>query len=315
MNSTARQTRRSPVQGKRPSGKREKVNCGGPWIAVPFHLLRSRAFNSLSPQAVKLLMVLLAQLRPKAEGNGRLDLGQPRLQAAGWTSRATATAALKQLIDSDLVICTLQGRRGQLALYAVTFHPMSAKQEGLDNKAGTWTVKGWESHTAGASTPPTEQSPAVWKPCRRPEKQIGSPHGGNTSRPCKPAAELRTASKRTPKPQKDLGTTIPGADSNPSRVHPLRAAICEGSAVMVEGVDQGRCAAANEAPRAPQAMAEGQSNRVHGERPSAAGRDSHSVNELGLPSGSGESLLPLAARGNFDGSVRSVRQRPKQAAA
>lgn len=148
----------------------------------------SRACAELSPLATKMLMMLMSQLGSRHYGNGRLDAHERRMRRDGWPGRASAVAALKELMDASLVVCTRQGRKGRIGLYAVTLFPMHCGGHGdLDVGPGAWTTTEWQDKT-DRGTPPTDGRPATWTRPRSGEKRKASARRETESAECSPAA-------------------------------------------------------------------------------------------------------------------------------
>lgn len=206
--------------------KKDKASCREPWVPVPLELLRSRQFNNLSPQAAKLFVCLLSQLGMNAKGNGRLDFGHKRRIELGWTSKATATAALRELEEADLLIRTLRGRRGRLALYAITCYPMIAEPKGLEVGPGGWTRDDWTNFNPRAEAPMTENDPAVWAQCRKSKKQEGSPPEGAASPACAPATGRQPAANDPCFPEAGPSKAVFAPNASPVGGCPSRVAIC-----------------------------------------------------------------------------------------
>lgn len=175
------------MKGGRTRKDSNRVVVDGPWIAMPLDFLASRSFAQLSTMASKLLFALIGQLGRGGYGNGRLDAHPDRLKALGWTSTASAQAALHELVGAGLVVCTRQGAKGRIGLYGITLFPMHCKHADLDVGPGAWATATWRAEP-DAAAPPTKLKPAVWCRPRRAEKRNRSTRSGNESGECAPAA-------------------------------------------------------------------------------------------------------------------------------
>lgn len=202
-------------------GARKGVSVDGMWLPISCDFLAGRACAQLSPLACKMLLTLMGQLKTGGFGNGRLDAHPDRLAAAGWTSTASARAALHELIDSNLVVCTRQGAKGRIGLYGITLFPMECKRDDLEVGPGAWQVSEWRL-LPDVEAAPTKLKPAIWHRPRKGEKRTCAPRSGNESSPSIPAEGVQKGQVRpwipaTGPDTKDLaGIEFPQRDS-PSR--------------------------------------------------------------------------------------------------
>lgn len=150
--------------------KKSPVTVRGSWFAMPIAFLRSRACAELSPQALKMLIDLCAQLGPNARGNGDLSAPPTTMEPRGWTSRATRAAALQDLLDTRLIIVTRKGNRRLCVLYAVTLWPIDCNVSKLDHGPGSYSVLDWEQD--GAAAEPSIEHPATWRTLRKNAKSV-----------------------------------------------------------------------------------------------------------------------------------------------
>lgn len=102
---------------------------GGQFAALPYTVLKSAKFASLSPVAVKLMLDLLSQYDGK--NNGDLCAAYSVMQKRGWSSKSNLAKALKELMDNQFIVLSEQGGRHKPTLYAITFY---AIDECLDKK-------------------------------------------------------------------------------------------------------------------------------------------------------------------------------------
>lgn len=206
--------------------KRDGVTVDGGWFGVPCDFLESRACAELSPLAAKMLLTLLAQVRSRHRGNGRIDAHAPRLRRYGWTSVASARAALRELIEADLIVPTLAGKKGTVGLYGVTLFPMHCDPRGLEVGPGAWRVAEWRRRP-GVESPPTDEKPAVWNKPRASKNANAAPVAGTDAPDPLPLRERKCPSDPASAPA--TGTHQVGSTGNafPLRDSPLRHAICQ----------------------------------------------------------------------------------------
>lgn len=120
----------------------------GSFLAIPHAVLKSDAYLSLRPSAVKLLVDVAGQFNGK--NNGDLAACMSIMKSKGWNSSATLTKARNELLNSGLIEITRQGgMNAGPSLYAVTWRPID---ECL-RKDGT------PRHDAK----PTEKPSGLWK--------------------------------------------------------------------------------------------------------------------------------------------------------
>lgn len=150
-------------------GKRKKhgVAVLGSWQPVPLDFLRSRACAELSPHATKLLLDALATLGPNAAGNGDISFAPSLMIIRGWTSRATLSGAVKELVAHDLLVKTKQGDRLDCCLFAVTLYPLNCDLHKLDVKPGCYFARDFGGVHGELAGKPTEVQPAKWRRVRK----------------------------------------------------------------------------------------------------------------------------------------------------
>ena len=84
-------------------GRRQKSQ----FLALPHEILRSPAYRSLSPSAVKLLVDVGLQFNGR--NNGNLSICMSEMRKQGWRSTATLNRAKKELLAAGLLEQTRQG--------------------------------------------------------------------------------------------------------------------------------------------------------------------------------------------------------------
>ncbi|MBA5686973.1 hypothetical protein [Rugamonas apoptosis] len=109
------------------ASKRKKGDSGrdgGGFVALPWSVLDSLAFRSLSHPARSLLWELGRQLGK--DNNGRLLLSSAYLAKRGWNSDGVIDRAKKDLLAKGLVFQTVQGHRpNKASWFAVTWYALS----------------------------------------------------------------------------------------------------------------------------------------------------------------------------------------------
>lgn len=101
--------------------KRHKGNSiGEGFLAVPYSVLNSPLFPSLSPHAVKLLIDVAAQYR--GDNNGDLSIAWKLMQPRGWRSEATLHKVKRELLMAGFLYESRKGRRpNTCSLFALTW--------------------------------------------------------------------------------------------------------------------------------------------------------------------------------------------------
>lgn len=101
----------------------------GGFVAMPFNVLDSRAYLSLGPSGVKLLMDVCRQYT--GVNNGRLTPSMGVMKDRGWTSPDTLNRAKKELRESRLITVTKQGsrRKGDCEFWALNWHKLDWRDD------------------------------------------------------------------------------------------------------------------------------------------------------------------------------------------
>ena len=98
-------------------------SIGEGFVAMPYSVLNSMAFKSLSAKAVKLLLDLASQYR--GDNNGDLAAAWKVMRPRGWKSEDTLNKAKKELLKAELIFEARTGRRPNVcSLYALTWFPL-----------------------------------------------------------------------------------------------------------------------------------------------------------------------------------------------
>lgn len=119
----------------------------GSFLALPKHIINSKAFQSLSGNATKLLIQLGEQFNGK--NNGDLSAAFSVLQRKGWRSKSTLRNAINQLLESGLIEKTSEGwlRPRRCTLYALTWLAIDDCQGKLDVAATSVPSNLWKKNT------------------------------------------------------------------------------------------------------------------------------------------------------------------------
>ena len=95
----------------------------GKFVALPWAVLDSAAFQALSHPAKALLLEVARQYR--SDNNGRMLLTDKYLAPRGWRSPYVITRAKRELIDVGLIFETVKGARpNKASWYAVTWQSL-----------------------------------------------------------------------------------------------------------------------------------------------------------------------------------------------
>jgi len=107
----------------------------GGFLALPYTLLQSPSFVSLSPNALKLLIDLAAQYR--GDNNGDLSLAWKLMQPRGWRSQTTLHNSKNELLEKAFIFETRKGQRpNKCSLFALTWFDLDP-----NDKYDAWTAK------------------------------------------------------------------------------------------------------------------------------------------------------------------------------
>jgi hypothetical protein len=113
------------------TGKRSQYErIDGRYASVPFSVLNSTVYRQLNGGAVRLLLDLAMQYN--GGNNGKLVACDSYLRPLGWTSKASVSRSLNELLASGIITQTRQGRRAHIASwYALCWYGLHVSQ-GLD---------------------------------------------------------------------------------------------------------------------------------------------------------------------------------------
>lgn len=116
---------------KRSNGRSKSGRDGGGFIAIPWQVVDSAAYQSLSVHAKALLVEIARQYA--GHNNGALLCSRAYMQPRGWNSVDMLTKAKRELLDADLIFETVKGARpNKASWYALTWQ-MLDKLDGYDS--------------------------------------------------------------------------------------------------------------------------------------------------------------------------------------
>ena len=137
------------------------------FMGVPMNVLRSLAYIKLSNSAARLFFDIYGQFT--GNNNGDFTASFSVMKRFGWRSKNTLSSALRELLESELVIETRQGifnsTHSQCALYGVTFKSIDWCQGKLDLPATKTPLRLFQA--LNNSVIPTEGHGAYRKMDRR----------------------------------------------------------------------------------------------------------------------------------------------------
>lgn len=108
---------------KRNPRRRDSGRDAGGFIALPWSVLDSPAYQALSMHARALLLEIARQY--VRDNNGRLLASRAYMAERGWKSADMLTKAKRELLGAGLIFETVKGHRPHKASwYAVTWHPL-----------------------------------------------------------------------------------------------------------------------------------------------------------------------------------------------
>jgi hypothetical protein len=109
---------------------------GGGFIAIPWQVVDSMAYQSLSVHAKALLIEIARQFC--GHNNGALLCSRAYMLPRGWKSVDMLTKAKRELIDAGLIFETVKGGRpNKASWYALTWQALD-KLQGYDSCIGAF---------------------------------------------------------------------------------------------------------------------------------------------------------------------------------
>lgn len=124
----------------------------GGFVPVPWMVLDSPAYQSLSHPAKALLMEIARQFH--GDDNGRMIVTLAYLKPRGWSSYDTILRAKTELIDAGFIYETVKGHRpNRASWYALTWLSLD-KLDGYDVGTEAGFVRSAYLRVPGAKTQP-----------------------------------------------------------------------------------------------------------------------------------------------------------------
>lgn len=109
---------------------RKSNRVPGGFVALPWDVLDSPAYRSLSHTARSLLLEVARQFH--GDDNGRMLLSDRHLAARGWRSPGVIHRAKRELLEAGFIFETVKGMRpNKASWYAVTWLSLD-KLDGFD---------------------------------------------------------------------------------------------------------------------------------------------------------------------------------------
>jgi len=111
--------------------KGDQSRVAGPFVAMPHHVLNSKAYLGLSHIARSLLMEIAMQFN--RQNNGKLILTRDYLAKRGWNSNDSIHKAKAELLNARLIHQTVAGRRPHKASwFAICWDSLNTKDPAFD---------------------------------------------------------------------------------------------------------------------------------------------------------------------------------------
>lgn len=106
-----------------PRRRKDSGRDPGGFVALPWAVLDSKAYQGLSHPAKALLMEVARQFH--SDDNGRMLLSSKYLATRGWTGNDVITRAKRELLEAELIFETVKGQRpNKASWYAVTWRKL-----------------------------------------------------------------------------------------------------------------------------------------------------------------------------------------------
>ncbi|MDD5479501.1 hypothetical protein [Rhodoferax sp.] len=197
----------------------------GGYCALPWCVIDSQAYQSLSYPAVALLIELARQRQ--GGDNGRYLLSGRYLATRGWRSRDVIDRARRELLDAKLIYQTVQGHRpNKASWFALTWYSLD-KLPGYDAGAVEGFRRGMYNTFKPSTPAPTRE--ALFEKWRGHGKTAStkinmlSPAGGLEKPAIDPAGGLESAAR--PPGDGAIRALLPPL-SSPASGHPLDLPFC-----------------------------------------------------------------------------------------
>lgn len=116
---------------KRANNRSKSGRDAGGFIALPWQVVDSPAYQGLSVHAKALLIEIARQY--SGHNNGALLCGKAYMQPRGWNSTDMLTKAKRELLEAELIFETVKGARpNRASWYALTWQTLD-KLDGYDS--------------------------------------------------------------------------------------------------------------------------------------------------------------------------------------
>lgn len=179
---------RNQRAGKRASGR----DFGG-FVALPWSVVDSKAYRTLSHTAKSLLIEFARQYR--RDNNGSLIATLKHLKPRGWNSADVISRAKNELIDNELIFLTVQGHRpNKASWYAITWQDID-----LNHKYDPGTMVRWPRYRSGYLN--INSQIGIVKPSNKLENRLIEPLGKlspSSTTPSKGSIVSKSAALTTP---------------------------------------------------------------------------------------------------------------------
>jgi hypothetical protein len=121
---------------KRNSTRSKSSRDGGGFIAIPWQVIDSPAYQATSVHAKALLIEIARQY--SGSNNGALLCSRAYMLTRGWNSADMLTKAKRELLEAELIFETVKGARpNKASWYALTWQALD-KLSGYDSGAGAF---------------------------------------------------------------------------------------------------------------------------------------------------------------------------------
>ncbi len=120
----------------------KEARGGGAFLPFRLDVLQSVALANLSPHASKLLLDLASQWRLGNNGDASAAF-EKVLRQRGWKSKTTLHKALRELLDSGLIVQTRQGSLHKCSLFALGWLAIDECGGKLEIKATARPLNYW----------------------------------------------------------------------------------------------------------------------------------------------------------------------------
>jgi hypothetical protein len=134
-----------PIRSKGSGTKRD----GTRHLALPHVVIKSPAYRSINHTARSLLIDIALQY--DGYNNGKLVACEKYLRPMGWTSNDTITRALRQLVETELLIETRKGRRPNKAAWFALGWCQLDIGDGLDINPSKFRTGGYQTASLAPS--------------------------------------------------------------------------------------------------------------------------------------------------------------------